>query len=77
MRDIEVDDEKVADSVLALLLLGLHRRSRVWKTHDWSVLSGLFQNGYISDPGSKAMSVKLTDLGLTEAQRLFNKLFVR
>jgi hypothetical protein len=77
MNGVEVDDEKIEDAVLALLILGLHSHARVWKGHDWAVLDRLFQNGYITDPARKAQSVMLTELGLVEAQRLFKKLFAR
>jgi len=77
MNGVEVDDDKIDDAVLALLLLGLHAHTRVWKDHDWAVLDRLFQNGYIADPVRKAKSVMLTDLGLAEAQRLFKRLFAR
>jgi hypothetical protein len=75
MKNVEFDDSKVEDAALALLLLGLHDHTRVWKSHDWEILDRLFQKGYISDPARKARSVVLTDLGLSEAQRLFRKLF--
>jgi hypothetical protein len=77
LTGLEFDNGKIDESVLALLLLGLHGRSRVWKGHSWSVLDRLFQKGYISDPARRAKSVMLTDLGLSEAQRLFKKLFAR
>lgn len=64
-------------AVLALLLLGLHSQVRVWKDHDWSVLRRLYERGYITDPARKAKSVVLTDIGLAEAQRLFEELFCR
>lgn len=75
MAGMEFDGDKIDESVLALLLLGLHAQTRVWKGHDWIVLDRLFQKGYITDPARKAKSVVLTDLGLTEALRLFKKLF--
>jgi hypothetical protein len=74
---IEFDEEKMDDTVLALLLLGLHAHTRAWKGHDWIVLDRLFQKGYITDPAGKAKSVMLTDPGLAEAQRLFKKFFAR
>ena len=71
------DTDKIDEAVLALLLLGLHDDSRVWKGHDWSVMSRLHEKGYISDPIGKAKSVILTDSGRREAERLFEKLFTR
>jgi len=71
----EIDLDKIDDAVLALLLLGLHDQCRTWKTHDWNVLDRLHQKGFISNPASKAKSVVLTEDGLREAERLFQKLF--
>jgi hypothetical protein len=70
-----IDSDKIDDAVLALLLLGRHDDMRVWKGHDWDALDRLHQKGYISNPMSKARSVVLTDEGLHEAERLFQKLF--
>jgi hypothetical protein len=70
-----IDHDKIDEAVLALLLLGRHDVMRVWKGHDWDALDRLHEKGYISDPARKAKSVVLTDEGLREAERLFNKLF--
>ena len=75
MAEMEFDDVKIEDAALALLLLGLHAHTRVWKRHDWIVLDRLFQKGFITDPARKAKSVRLTDLGVAEAQRIFKNLF--
>ena len=72
-----IDLDKIDDAVLALLLLGLHDECRAWKGHDWGALGRLHQKGYISNPVSRAKSVMLTDEGLREAERLFNRLFAR
>jgi hypothetical protein len=72
-----IDPDKIDDAVLALLLLGRHDDMRVWKGHDWDALDRLHQKGYISNPVSRAKSVMLTDEGLREAERLFNRLFAR
>jgi hypothetical protein len=77
MEDVEFDADKIDDAVLALLLLGLHANARVWKGHDWTALDHLFEKGYITDPRRQAKSVMLTELCLSEAQRLFKELFAR
>lgn len=54
---IEHDDDKIADTVLALLTLTMHDENefgcRTWKNYDWSVLDRLHEAGYISDPKTK------------------------
>jgi hypothetical protein len=72
-----IDWERVDQVVLALLLLGLHDGWRTWKGFDWDVLHRLHEKGFITDPKSKAKSVILTEEGLEESQRLFEKLFRR
>jgi len=42
---MELDTDRIDDAVLAALLLGLHDRSRVWKTFDWDTMSGLHAKG--------------------------------
>jgi hypothetical protein len=77
LSDVEVDEAKIDEAALALLLLGLHADARVWKGHDWAVLDRLFKKGYITDPARKTKSVTLTTIGSAEAKRLFKKLFGR
>jgi Domain of unknown function (DUF6429) len=72
---MEIDPERVAAAVLALLLLGLHDGCRVWKSFDWHALDRLHQKGFISDPVSEAKSVVLTEAGQREAERLFEEMF--
>jgi DNA-binding PadR family transcriptional regulator len=72
---MKLDNDKIDQGVLALLLLGLHDGSRVWKGFDWEALNRLHENGFISDPHGKAKSVVLTERGLTEAQYLLEQLF--
>lgn len=73
--EMELDNEKIDDAVLALLLLGLHEDARVWKGFDWSAMNRLHEKGYISDPCSKAKSVVLTEEGFERAEMLLEKLF--
>ena len=73
MSDINTD--KVDETVLALLLLGLHDGYRTWKGVDWDALGRLHEKGYISDPASKAKSILFTADGLRESKRRFDALF--
>jgi hypothetical protein len=70
-----VDRNKLDETVLALLHLGLHDGNRAWKRFDWEVMGRLHAKGYISDPVNKAKSVMLSEEGLRESQRLFKKFF--
>ena len=73
---MDFDTEKIDETVLALLYLTLHD-NRVWKSFDWEAMNRLHKKGFISNPLRKAKSVRLTEEGLRESERLFTKLFVR
>ncbi|MDR3054137.1 MAG: DUF6429 family protein [Zoogloeaceae bacterium] len=72
---MKLDLERIDQTVLALLHLGLHDGSRTWKTFDWDAMSRLHEKGFISDPVNKAKSVVFTDEGLRESERLLQSLF--
>jgi hypothetical protein len=72
---MKLDNNKIDEAVLALLLLGLHDGPLVWKGFDWDTLNRLHDKGFISDPCGKAKSVVLTEAGLKEAQYLLENLF--
>jgi uncharacterized protein DUF6429 len=72
---MNLDNDKIDEAVLALLLLGLHDGSRAWKGFDWESMNRLHEKGFISDPRSKAKSIVFTEEGLQQAERLLNKLF--
>ncbi len=72
---MRLDPDKIDDAVLALLQLGLHEESRVWKGFDWDALIRLHEKGLITDPVSKAKSVGLTARGMEESTRLLVQLF--
>jgi hypothetical protein len=74
---MDIDEEKIDRTVLALLYLTLHDENRAWKSFDWDVTNRLHESGYIFDPVSKAKSVALTEEGLRESKRLFNELFAK
>jgi hypothetical protein len=72
---MNVDNERIDEAVLALLLLGIHDGFRAWKGFDWDSMNRLHEKGLISDPQGKAKSVVFTQAGLREAERLLQKLF--
>ena len=72
---MELDTSKIDDAVLAMLYLGLHDGSRAWKGFDWDAMNRLHEQGYITDPRGKAMSVLFTEEGLERAKQLLEKLF--
>ncbi len=74
---MEYDEDKIDEMVLALLWLGLHEESRVWKGHDWDTMDRLHAKGFISDPQSKAKSVVLTEEGERRSRELFERNFTR
>jgi len=75
--DPEIDPDRIDDTVLALLWLGLHDGWRAWKGFDWDAMDRLHRKGMISDPVGKAKSVVFTEEGRREAERLFRELFAR
>jgi uncharacterized protein DUF6429 len=75
---MEVDAEKLEHAVLALLHLNTFDEKsgkRAWKALPWSVMDQLHDKGYISDPATKAKSVRLSDEGARLSEELFEKLF--
>ncbi len=74
---MEIDTDRIDDTVLGLLWLTLHDERRAWKSYDWDVLKRLYEHGLIHDPVNKAKSVVLTDKGLERAEEVFRALFAR
>lgn len=72
-----VDEDRIDDTVLALLQLTLRNDGGAWKGHDWGVLGRLHERDYIGDPVGKQKSVWLTDEGLARSRELFEAMFVR
>ena len=70
-----LDDEKIDEVVLALLLLGIHDGARAWKGFDWDAMDRLYEKGFISNPKGKAKSVVFTEEGFAESERLFHEMF--
>jgi hypothetical protein len=74
---MQIDTGKIDEAVLALLYLTLHDGVRAWKSFDWDAMNRLHEKGFISDPLGKAKSVLLSERGLKESERLFNKYFAK
>jgi Domain of unknown function (DUF6429) len=72
---MKLDNDKIDNAVLALLLLGLHDGTRAWKGFDWDSMNRLHTKGFISDPRGKAKSIVFTEEGLRQAERLLEELF--
>ena len=72
---MQLDNDRIDQAVLALLLLGHHDYNRAWKTFDWDAMDRLHAKGLISDPRGKAKSVAFSEEGLREAKRLIEELF--
>lgn len=78
MLGVTYDQKKVDEMVLALLTLTMHKDGpdfRAWKGHDWEAMDRLYEQGYISDPKSKAKSVSLSPEGVQKAKELFAQHF--
>jgi hypothetical protein len=74
---MDIDEDKIDDTVLALLWLTLHDGRRAWKGFDWETTDRLFKKGLIDDPVNKSKSLLLTDEGLRRSEELFRSLFTR
>jgi hypothetical protein len=75
---MDIDQEKVEQTVLALLYLTSVKDKfglRTWKGHDCQVMNSLCEKGYISTPATKAKSVALAEEGAKLSQELFAKRF--
>jgi Domain of unknown function (DUF6429) len=74
---MELDEDRIDDAVLALLLLGLHGGDRAWKGFDRDAMGRLYEKGMITDPRGKAKSVAFTDDGIRQSRELFDAMFPR
>ena len=74
---MDIETDRIDDTVLALLWLGLHDGARAWKSFDWDAMDRLHTKGLIHDPVSKAKSVVLTPEGLARSKQLFQELFAK
>jgi hypothetical protein len=60
---MEIDTDRINQTVLSLLYLGLHGGYRAWKGFDWAAMDRLHEKGLISDLVGKARSVVFTEEG--------------
>jgi hypothetical protein len=74
---MNIDEDKIDQTVLALLQLTLHDDFRSWKAQDFEVMNRLHDKGFIHDPANKYKSVALTDAGLKTSKELFESMFTR
>lgn len=72
-----IDEDKIDDTVLALLWLTLHNDRYAWKGFDWDALDRLHKKGLIDNPVNKTKSVFLTTEGMERSEALFIQLFTR
>lgn len=77
---MELDTDKIDETVLALLWLGAHGDKwamRAWKSFDWDAMNRLHEKGLISDPVGKAKSVTFTEEGERRSRGLFEAMFAK
>lgn len=74
---MDINEDKIDETALALLYLTLHDKFRDWKQIDWDVMNRLHEKGMILDPVGKTKSVVLTDEGLKKSEALFYRLFTK
>ena len=72
-----LDTDRIDDTVLALLYLGLHEQHRAWKGFDWNAMGRLHEKGMIHDPVGKVKSVVFTQEGLHRSRELFEAMFTK
>ncbi len=77
---MDIDYHRIDDCTLALLHLvtSVDRYgARAWKGFDWETMNRLHEKGYISNPKSKALSVILSEEGLSRSKELFERFFAK
>lgn len=77
---MEIDYDKIDDCTLALLYLVTSEGpygTRAWKSFDWDTMGRLHKKGFISDPKGKALSIVLSEEGLSRARELFEHFFAK
>ncbi len=77
---MDIDYDRIDDYTLTLLYLVTSVNqygARAWKGFDWETMNRLHAKGYISDPKSKALSVVLSEEGLSRAKELFETFFAK
>jgi hypothetical protein len=77
---MDIDEEKLEQTVLALLYLNTiddKLGKRAWKGFPWTLMDRLHAKGHISDPATKSKSIVLSEEGSKLSKELFEKLFAR
>ena len=74
---MEYNEDKVDEATLALMYLSLAEDGRAWMGYDWGATDRLCEKGLIENPRNKNKSVVLTEEGIKECERLFQKYFGR
>jgi hypothetical protein len=74
---MSIDEDRIDDTILALLYLGLHERYRAWKGFDWDAMNRLHEKGMIDNPRGKAKSIVFTERGLERSKALFEAMFTK
>ena len=70
---MECDPTKLDDLVLAMLYVNVLMTGTAWKGLDWDSLDRLHTRGLISNPKSRAKSVRFTEEGARLAGDSFNR----
>lgn len=72
----QIDADRIDDTVLALLWLGVHdNNGATWKSFDWATMERLHDKGFISSPVGKTKSVYLSEEGMARSKALFDAMF--
>lgn len=73
---MEYDDKLIEEAVLALLVTFSFDNGNAWKGFDFETITGLHENGFISNPVNKNKSIRLTAEGLERGRQIADRLFV-
>jgi hypothetical protein len=73
---LKLNEERIDDTVLALLYLNLYHCAVVWKAFDWDAMNRLHEKGLISDLVRKAKSVRFSEEGEKQARKIFERRFL-
>lgn len=73
--NMDYDQARIEDAVLALLAVFSFDEGRVWKGFDFDVMDSLHSQGFISDPKGKSKSVWLTPEGIERGRKIAERLF--
>jgi hypothetical protein len=74
-KRMSYDQDKIEETVLALLGAFEFDQGRVWKRYDFAVMDALHAKGLIDNPRNRNESVRLTDEGIARAKALARRYF--